>query len=139
MTPEDLAETHALAFSATRSWDAAEFSALLNDPATFATGSANSFVLMRVILDEAEVLTLATRPQYRRQGLARGALSEAESKAQASGSTSVFLEVAEDNAAARALYASCGYQQVGRRQRYYTPKNAAPIAALILRKDLAPS
>ena len=139
MTPEDLAETDALSFSATRSWDAAEFSALLNNPATFVTGSANSFVLMRVILDEAEVLTLATRPQYRRQGLARGALSEAESKAQASGATSVFLEVAEDNAAARALYASCGYQQVGRRPGYYTPKNAAPIAALILRKDLAPS
>jgi ribosomal-protein-alanine N-acetyltransferase len=94
---------------------------------------------MRVVLDEAEVLTLATRPQYRRQGLARGALSEAEGKAQASGATSVFLEVAEDNAAARALYASCGYQQVGRRPGYYTPKNAAPIAALILRKDLAPS
>lgn len=138
MTPEALARTHAAAFSTTRAWDADEFAALLADPNAFTTGDQASFVLMRVIADEAEILTLATAPEHRRNGLARAALVQAETKAAQRGAAAVFLEVAEDNAAARALYGGLGYAQVGRRPGYYTPKNGAPVAALVLRKDLDP-
>ena len=55
-------------------------------------------------------------------------------EAAARGATEVFLEVAESNAAARALYAKAGAQEVGRRRRYY----ADGADALILRMALKP-
>ena len=137
MTPQELAATHAAAFAETRAWGAEEFASLLSDPKCFVAGDVNSFVLMRVIADEAEVLTLATAPACRRKGLARAALAKAETEAALRGALSVFLEVAEDNIAARTLYEDRGYAQVGRRAGYYTPKNGAPVAALVLRKELA--
>ena len=75
MTPQALAGLHALAFSATRAWTAQEFSDLLDHPGVVLVDNDASFVLLRVVADEAEVLTLATDPAKRRQGLARRAHS----------------------------------------------------------------
>ena len=134
MTPEALARIHAQAFSSTRAWSAAEFRDLLDQPGMVLTGDDRAFALLRVTLDEAEVLTIATAPEHRRKGLARAVLAQAETAAQAAGAAVIFLEVAEDNDAARALYAQAGYAQIGRRPGYYLPKDAAPVAALVLRK-----
>lgn len=134
MTPEALARIHAQAFSSTRAWSAAEFRGLLDQPGMVLTGDDRAFALLRVTLDEAEVLTVATAPEHRRKGLARAVLAQAETAAQALGAAVIFLEVAEDNDAARALYAQAGYAQIGRRPGYYLPKDAAPVAALVLRK-----
>lgn len=139
MTADDLAALHTRAFSATRAWAAAEFSSLLAQPGTILTGDTRCFALIRVTLDEAEVLTIATDPAHRRQGLARITLKAAEHSALRTGATQIFLEVAEDNTAARALYAGAGYDQVGRRPGYYLPKDQAPVAALVMRKHLAPA
>ncbi|EAQ06804.1 MULTISPECIES: GNAT family N-acetyltransferase [Yoonia] len=136
MTPEALAYIHALAFSSTRAWSAAEFRDLLDQRGMILTGDDRAFALLRVTLDEAEVLTIATAPEHRRKGLARAVLAQAETAVQALGAAVIFLEVAEDNDAARALYAQAGYAQIGRRPGYYLPKDAAPVAALVLRKAL---
>lgn len=136
MSPDILAETHQAAFSATRAWSAQEFASLLDQSGVLASGDRRSFALVRVTLDEAELLTLATHPDHRRLGLGRKTLSEAEKTAQNAGAAHMFLEVAEDNTAARALYDTMQYVQVGRRPGYYMPKDGAPIAALILRKLL---
>jgi [ribosomal protein S18]-alanine N-acetyltransferase len=132
VTPETLAAVHARAFVEERAWTAAEFAALLAQKSALVAGDARSFVLGRVTLDEAEVLTLATDPSHRRQGLARVGLAAFEAGAAGRGAGRVFLEVAEDNTAARALYAAAGYAQVGRRARYY----AGGVAALVLEKRL---
>ena len=137
MNPTELAELHALAFSATRAWSAAEFANLLEHKGTFVVGDTRSFVLVRTVADEAEVLTLATHPKHRRKGLARRELQAAEQTATSYGATSMFLEVAEDNKPAISLYNGAHYQQVGRRPGYYLPKDGAPIAAFVLRKELA--
>lgn len=137
MTPAALARLHAAAFSATRAWSAKEFADLLSHPGTSALGDTNSFVLIRTVLDEAEILTLATAPAMRRQGLARKTLRDAEKLAQEQGAATIFLEVAEDNDAAIRLYSSSGYCQIGRRPGYYLPKDGAPVAALVLQKSLA--
>jgi len=50
------------------------------------------------------------------------------------GVRAVFLEVAEDNGSARALYRRAGFRDVGRREGYYPAGKGA--AALILRRDL---
>jgi ribosomal-protein-alanine N-acetyltransferase len=51
------------------------------------------------------------------------------------GLRAVFLEVDEDNAPARRLYARAGFREVGRRPGYY-PQGRAAKAALVLRRDL---
>lgn len=136
MTPQDFAALHARAFSASRAWGADEFAALLQQTGVNWHGDNRAFVLIRHVADEAEILTLATDPAHRRQGLARTILTTAQSAAQQAEIRSIFLEVAEDNTAACALYRQAGYHQVGRRPGYYMPKDGAAIAALVLRKEL---
>lgn len=136
MTPATLAATHARAFVNTRGWSALEFAALLGSPGVILTGDATAFALGRVIVDEAEVLTLATNPTHHRQGLARAALAAFEARARAVGAKTVFLEVAEDNHPASALYAAANYAQVGRRPGYYATLTGNRVAALILQKPL---
>lgn len=136
MKPELFARLHAKAFSATRAWSADEFDQLLKQGNTVWRGDDTCYVIIRIVADEAEILTLATDPDKRRQGRARSALQAGEMAARKAGVNKVFLEVAEDNTAARALYDSCGYSQVGRRPGYYVPKDGASIAALVLQKEL---
>lgn len=138
MTPEDLARLHAAAFAGEdRPWTAAEFAALLRAPSAFALGDARAILLGRVAGDEAEVLTLATRPAHRRQGLGRGLLAAFEAEARARGAGTGFLEVAADNAPARALYAAAGWAEAGRRPRYYRRESGPAADALVLRKALS--
>lgn len=136
MTPEALAALHGKAFSATRAWSANEFAKLLAQQGTAYFGDSRCIVLIRTIADEAEILTLATDPAHRRQGLAKQTLQSAETASTQAGAMQIFLEVAEDNTAARGLYHKAGYAQVGQRPNYYLPKDGAPIGALVLRKDL---
>jgi ribosomal-protein-alanine N-acetyltransferase len=136
MTAAEMAVLHAKAFSATRAWSEAEFVSLLTHAGTFYVGNPDSFALIRVVADEAELLTLATDPDKRRQGHARAVLAMALGQATSKGAATMFLEVAEDNRAAIAVYATTGFTQIGRRAGYYTPKNTAPIAALVMQMAL---
>lgn len=76
------------------------------------------FVLTRAA-DEAELLNLAVTAADRRRGLGRVLLERALSEARGMNVHAVFLEVRESNAAARLLYQSAGFHQVGRRKNYY--------------------
>lgn len=133
-----LAPVHARAFTMPRPWSQAEFAALLSAPGVILCGDTGAFVLGRVTLDEAEVLTLATDPALRRQGRARAALEAFHAAAAAAGAVSCFLEVAEDNAAARALYAAAGYAPVGRRPGYFRAAEGHDVAAIVMRRPLGP-
>lgn len=136
MTPDVLAQLHAKAFEERRAWSAEEFASLLQHQGAILRGDYRAFALLRVVADEAEVLTLATDPAHRRRGLARSALRDAEIAAAHAGCQYVFLEVAEDNFAALSLYEQTGYAPVGRRPDYYTTQGGKPVAALVLRKSL---
>jgi ribosomal-protein-alanine N-acetyltransferase len=136
MRPEALAALHAAAFAPARSWSAAEFDSFLADPACLLVARPEGFALARVTLDEAELLTIATDPARRRQGVARGLLGALFGGLAGRGAETLFLEVAEDNAAARALYAGAGFAMAGRRRGYYPRRNGAAADALILRRAL---
>ncbi len=56
--------------------------------------------------------------------------------ATAAESRALFLEVAEDNAAARALYELHDFRPVGRRPDYYRMRDGSTVAALTMRRDL---
>lgn len=130
-----LAALHARAF--TDPWPVSAFAALLSLPETRLEVAPEGFILTRLAADEAEVLTLAVCPAARRRGLGRRLVETAAASLAAEGATRLFLEVAEDNAAARALYAAAGFAPVGRRPGYYGRPGGA-IDALVLARDLAP-
>lgn len=130
-----LAALHAEAFAA--AWSEAEFADLLQQAGVFAVEEADGFILMRVVLDEAEILTLAVRPQARRAGLGGRLVGQAAVRAAQAGALRLFLEVAEDNVAARALYERAGFAQIGRRKAYYAAADGGRTDALVLGLDLS--
>ncbi|NIZ12863.1 GNAT family N-acetyltransferase [Phaeobacter sp. HF9A] len=137
---EALAATHAAAFtqspSPSRPWSASEIADLLADRFTYFTGDARAFALAREIAGEAELLTIATHPDHHRQGLAAQVMQDWMQKAASRGVTDAFLEVAEDNTAARALYCRCGFGLVGIRKAYYPRPPAAAADALLMKRLL---
>ena len=115
-----MAVLHAAAFAAGERWDAAAFAAQLGLPGVFGLlDERGGLALARVAADEAEILTLAVHPSAQRRGIGRDLLDRALAEAAGRGAAAMFLEVAESNAAARALYAAAGFAPVGRRQGYY--------------------
>ncbi len=131
-----LAALHAAACPPAEAWGPDAMRLQLELPGCFGLlePGGRGAVLARVAADEAEVLTLAVLPAARRRGLGGALLAAAAREAARRGARTLFLEVAEGNAAARALYAAAGFAPVGRRPRYY-PGGAD---ALVLRLDLAP-
>jgi len=98
LAPEALIQNMAAAFAEGRAWTAKEFSSLLQSRGAILCGDVRSFILGRVIADEAEVLTLATDPAFRRQGRAAAALAQFVHDATQAGATRIFLEVATASA-----------------------------------------
>lgn len=133
-----LAATHRAAFAGGETWDEPAIAALLASPGVMLAGDARAFALARLVMDEAEILTLATHPAQRRRGLARAVLAMLESRLAKAGAVVVFLEVDTANAPARALYAGAGYGVAGVRRGYYRRTRGTTGDALLLRKQLAP-
>ncbi|WP_296643674.1 ribosomal protein S18-alanine N-acetyltransferase [Roseinatronobacter sp.] len=136
MTPNELAALHAAAFPH-EPWSAADFAAFLQDPTTLLVTHSHGFALLRIVLDEAEILTFAVDPAAQGQGHGGVILANALRQANAGGAARVFLEVAADNAPARALYARAGFVQTGLRKGYYAQSAAAPVDALLLEHALS--
>jgi ribosomal-protein-alanine N-acetyltransferase len=139
-----LAAIHAVAFASP--WSGSDIAALLASPGVFALAGRDvrgphGFILVRAIAGEAEILTLAVDPAFRRRGLARVLVEAATGVALGLEAEALFLEVAEDNAAAIALYTGLSFAEVGRRRGYYARPNGAGtggahIDALVMRRDL---
>ena len=137
MTASDsaaLAALHAQAFAAP--WSAREFADLLSQPGVVSIAETDGFVLIRIVLDEAEIRTLAVLPKARRLGLGRRLVEEAAVAATKGGAARLFLEVAEDNAPARALYDRAGFSQIGRRKAYYAAADGSRTDAVVMSRDL---
>jgi ribosomal-protein-alanine N-acetyltransferase len=118
-----LAGLHAVSFD--DAWDAPAIAALLATPGTFAVWAVDGFILVRAAGGEAEILTLAVSPPARGRGLGRSLVTKAAAHAVTLGAESLFLEVADGNRPALALYAGLGFLQVGRRTGYYRGRDAA--------------
>jgi ribosomal-protein-alanine N-acetyltransferase len=130
-----IAAVHKTSFQ--RGWDEDEVHRLLMQNNVVAhramAGRAMiGFILSRLAGGEAEILSIAIAPNRRGRGFARPLLDLNLRRLAGLGARTVFLEVDEHNAAARALYRRAGFSDVGRRQSYY--QNGA--AALVLRRDL---
>jgi ribosomal-protein-alanine N-acetyltransferase len=136
VTAAELAHLHARAMSDPRPWSEAEFAVLMTPPHVHVSADAAAMAVGRTVAGEAELLTLATLPEARRQGHARRHLAAFEAEARRRGASVAFLEVAEDNAAAIALYSAAGYLDAGRRTRYYSRADGLSADAVTMRKPL---
>jgi [ribosomal protein S18]-alanine N-acetyltransferase len=141
-TPFDAAAMAALHQSCfPRPWNEAAMATFVASPdtlcllASFADDSPRApagFLIARKAADEAELLTLAVAPQWRRAGLGKALLKSAMATLGESGATQLFLEVEDGNEAALRLYRSLGATAVGRRSRYYEHGADAAIFSLAL-------
>jgi len=93
------------------------------------------FVLCRVAADESEILSIGVMPEARRRGIATELMEAAMLTASEHGAARMFLEVAVSNDRARALYASLGFDERGRRTDYYDGA-VGTVDAVILGRDL---
>jgi ribosomal-protein-alanine N-acetyltransferase len=94
------------------------------------------FLLARILAGESEILSLGVANAWRRHGAARALLRAAMERAGRAGAARTLLEVAEDNVAARGLYAAEGFALVKRWTRYYRRPGGATAAALVFARDL---
>jgi ribosomal-protein-alanine N-acetyltransferase len=127
-----LATLHSQCFE--QGWEAEFFETALQQGVIWVAGDPLAAMLVvQTSGQEAEIITFATAPDTRRQGLARALLTHAIAAARTLGVSHMFLEVARDNDGAQSLYGAAGFEQVGVRKGYYQRACGARVDALVLR------
>ncbi len=71
------------------------------------------------IVDEIHIATIATHPDFRRQGIGSNLLLYTLQSAREEGAITSFLEVREGNMYAQEMYRKFGFVEDGRRKGYY--------------------
>jgi len=98
-------------------------------------GIIEGYGVISVAAGESHLLNLCVRNDSRRQGVGRKLLRHLISIARRHDAEVVFLEVRPSNAAARQLYVSEGFNELGTRRDYY-PRGGGREDALILARAL---
>ena len=112
----------------------------------FVTLPANNFVhqlqgflLLRVIEDEAEILSIGVKKRVRRNGIGKYLIEQAKRFSTLHQLRSILLEVAETNRNAVGFYKKQGFLKIGIRNNYYVfsdkNKKNALIMHLPIKKD----
>ena len=143
-TPDDaraIAELHATLFPTP--WEADAVKALIEHPAAVSLIAALpgrkivGFVIAQIAADEAEILSIGVAADAQRQGIGRKLVDGTVRAAARAEARRLYLDVAESNVAARALYAACGFSAAGHRKAYYTLPDGAREDGFLLARDLA--
>ena len=121
-------------------WPASSFASLpANDRVCFVvardgdSGRLLGFAIAWHVMNEGELANLAVGQEYRRKGIGQALLEAVTTDALGRGTSELYLEVRESNSAARRLYGAAGFEEVGRRKKYYRRPEED---ALILRRTL---
>lgn len=137
----DVAALHARVFDP--SWDEEAIRGLLDHPASTAflafdgqSKSVAGFIMAHIAADEAELLSVGVAPEWQRMGLGRRLIEGLARAAKRAEAQRLFLEVAEDNTAALALYRSSGFKETGRRKGYYKRPDGTAVDALNMALDI---
>jgi [ribosomal protein S18]-alanine N-acetyltransferase len=100
-------------------------------------GHVIGYAVLSIAADEAHVLNLCTAPEAQGRGHGRRLLRALLQLARRRGAQRVFLEVRPSNAPAIALYHGEGFNEIGRRPRYYPAKDGREDA-LVMALELLP-
>jgi ribosomal-protein-alanine N-acetyltransferase len=137
---KELARIHAQSFY--RGWPVEEFVGFLNDGASpvyiacDARRRIAGFALIRNVLDESELLTIAVDPKWRGKGLGRALLNAVFADLMLSPARRMFLEVDEQNLSALRLYQKLGFATISSRKGYYPRPDGSAATALVMARDL---
>ena len=129
-----LAETYALSFP--KAWSSNQFSELLDSGAQGWLIANKAFIIIRTAADEAEIITIATAPEYRQKGYASNLLGKAVEELKVQSVATMFLEVSADNKSAFKLYTKHKFTQTSIRKDYYKLPDNTRKDALIMRLEL---
>lgn len=88
-------------------------------------------------VDEMHLLNITVAPERQGRGLASTMLDALEARCRLHGLQTLWLEVRESNARARALYLRRGFAELGRRKGYYPAPFSRREDAIVMRLDLA--
>ena len=136
MTPAEMAKLHRAEPTGQRAWSETEFSAMLSASNALSVTCDAGFAVGQVILDEAELFLIMTKPEHRKQGVGQRILATFEQQAFQNTVRRIILEVADTNAAALALYSANRYQQIAVRKNYYSFPNGSHGDAIVMEKYL---
>ena len=126
---QKLANLHKKCFP-NRPWSADDFRDLKQSGCEIIM-SENGFIVYRIAVDEAEIITIGVNPEKRRQGIASAMIGIIEKNIKNQGVKKIFLEVAANNISAQKLYENAGFKRVGIRPKYYDDADA-----ILMAKDL---
>lgn len=93
--------------------------------------SINSFIIYKVIFDEAEIITIGVNVDKRNQGLATSLITLMIKDLQEKKVKNIFLEVSINNLQALRLYEKFGFQKISIRKKYYDG-----IDAVVMKKNI---
>ena len=136
---EALSRLHGACFE--KAWSAESLATLLATPGTFSYAVVSErtplgFIVVRCAADEAEILTLAVRPEDRRRGIGQALVRAAAEASATQGAKTLFLEVARENGPACALYRALAFEVLGKRPGYYETAAGPAKDALVLGAQL---
>jgi ribosomal-protein-alanine N-acetyltransferase len=131
-----IAELEKLCFS--DPWSENSIASELDNPLSYwlvaeDNGKIAGYVGSQSVLDAADMMNLAVSPDCRQQGVGQALVNELVQHLQKNNVIALLLEVRVSNAPAISLYEKLGFEQVGRRPKYY---HNSREDALILRKEL---
>ena len=95
-----------------------------------------AMMVYRVTFEQADVLTVAVLPVWRRRGIARKLVEGMIEKCQQLGVKKIFLEVEVGNDSAIKLYENMGFTHISRRKLYYQQLDGSLTDALVMMKKL---
>lgn len=117
-------------------WSAESFAPEFTDPYSWfrvvdVAGEVAGYVVARIVARQGEIANIAINPARQGSGLGGMLLDGAVTAAESAACEAVWLEVRVSNEPARRLYASRGFEPIGRRKGYYR----VPVEdALVLRR-----
>ena len=141
-TPADLAAIMAIESASfpTDAWSSESMAAELESPYSHYVvdedgGAIIGYAGLRSIPGnaDADIQTIALIDTRRGEGRGRTMLRTLLAEASARGAREVFLEVRADNPSAEGLYLSEGFEEIGRRPRYYQPDD---VDAIVMKAKL---
>lgn len=99
-------------------------------------GGIAGYGVLSIAADEAHVLNLCTAHGNEGQGLGQRMLQALLRIARAGGAQRVYLEVRPSNPRAITLYDRSGFNEIGRRPRYYPAANHGREDAIVMAMEL---
>jgi len=111
-------------------------SLIKNPNVKFIEQEQKGFCLARLSNGEAEIITMAIKPEFQQQGIGYLILMKTIQLIKKNSCEKVFLEVASDNVAGINLYSKAGFNRCGFRKNYYQISNGKKADAIIMKKIL---